>query len=53
MEKTQELSKLSKSGTVMERAFVNFFIGEFDPSRYPTEIDPKLSSYRILYRMGN
>lgn len=48
-EKSQELYKLSKSGTVMERAFVAG-MGEFSPSYYPTKIDPNSYSYRILYR---
>ena len=48
--KSQELYKLSKSGTIMERAWVDLGHGEFDPSKYPTEIDPKSYYYRILYR---
>jgi hypothetical protein len=47
-EVSQELYKLSKSGTIMERAFV--VVGKFNPSDYPREIDPNSFSYRILYR---
>jgi hypothetical protein len=50
-EKSQELYKLSKSGTVMERAFRSLGIdGQYDPSMYPTETDPKLATYGIPYR---
>jgi hypothetical protein len=48
-EKSQELYKLSKSGTVMERAFVAG-MGEYNPSYYPTTIVTNDYSYRILYR---
>jgi hypothetical protein len=46
--KSQELYKLSKSNTVMERAYVE--VGKFDPTNYPTKIDPQQEYYRILYR---
>ena len=48
-EKSQELYKLSKSGTVMERA-INIPVKEFDPTLFPTRIEPKSWTYRILFR---
>ncbi len=51
-DKSQELYKLSKSATVMERAFVYVF-GDYDASKYPTKIDPNELRYRVLYRAGN
>jgi len=46
--KFQTLQKLSKSSTVRE--FVTIFLGEYNPSSYPSTIDPKNASYRIYYR---
>jgi hypothetical protein len=46
--KYQVLYKLSKSATVLELEWS--MVGDFDPSQYPTKIDPKDSEYRILYR---
>jgi hypothetical protein len=47
----QELEKLSKSGTVWERALNALGAsGEFNPQNYPPRIDPKYFEYRILYR---
>jgi hypothetical protein len=51
--KSQKLYKLSKSGTVMERAWTDVGNGAYDASMYPKKIDPMISSYRILYRLGN
>jgi hypothetical protein len=45
-----ELDKLSKSGTVWERALSP--VRDFDPRFYPREIDPNHPYYRILYRAG-
>jgi hypothetical protein len=53
-EPSLELYKLSKSGEVMERAFLWFPFGAgFKYAKYPTEIDSKQFSYRILYREEN
>jgi hypothetical protein len=46
--KSQELDKLSKSGTVWES--VSTMVREFNSDSYPTKIDPNDSSYRIYYR---
>ena len=46
----QELIEISKSGTISESVSKPIFIGGFDPSNYPTKIDPKNSSYRIRFR---
>jgi hypothetical protein len=48
--RSQELYKLSKSATVMERAFNGWQGDEFDPSKYPTKIDLSEAPYRILFR---
>ena len=48
--KSLELYKLSKSATVLERAFNGTYAWKFDPSKYPTKIDPSELSYMILYR---
>ena len=49
---TQELYKLSKSGSVMERA-LEMTTGEDDPALYPKGVDPNAPvSYWILYRAG-
>ena len=47
--KVQGLDKISTSGTVWEHVGA-FVIGDFDPSHYPTKIDPKDPNYFILYR---
>ena len=50
---TQELYKLSKSGTVMERALEMTTTGKDDPTLYPKGIDPNAPvSYWILRREG-
>jgi hypothetical protein len=43
----QTLDKLSKSGTVWEEVLA---LGEFDPNRYPTRLNPRAESYSIYYR---
>lgn len=46
----QEIDKLSKSGTVWERALNPIGVGDFSPGNYPTKIDLNEPFYRILYR---
>lgn len=46
--RSQTLHKLSKSGTVRELVYA--LVSTFDPSDFPTKIDPEDSTYRILYR---
>jgi len=50
--KWEELYKLSKNATILERAFVALPFGsDFDPSQYPTQIDPNdYVGYTIWYR---
>ena len=50
-EKSQELYKLSESGTVMERAFK--IVVEYSPANYPEKIDSHEYTYRILFRSGS
>ncbi len=49
-DKSQELDKLSKSGTVWESVWI--WVREFGPGNYPPKIDPKDANYRIYYRAG-
>jgi hypothetical protein len=48
--KVQNLWKISKSGTVAE--FVWSEVGQFDPSKFPTTIDPKGNNYFIFNSAG-
>ena len=48
--KWQSLLKISKSGTVWERATILLETGSFNPAFYPKLIDPKAVYYRVLYR---
>ena len=48
--KWQSLEKISKSGTVWERASILLETGRFNPAFYPKTIDPKGVYYRVLYR---
>jgi hypothetical protein len=50
--KWQTLEKLSKSGTVWERAMNLLETGRFNPAFYPRNIDPKANYYQIFYRAG-
>ena len=47
-QKRQTLYKLSKSGTVLE--YQPTFVGEFDPKRFLSKLDPKDDLYRLYYR---
>jgi len=46
--KLEVLHKISQSGMVKES--VRTLVGAFDPTLYPTEIDPKDDTYQIFYR---
>jgi hypothetical protein len=48
----QSLQKISKSGTVWERATILLETGSFNPAFYPKTIDKKGVYYRVLYRTG-
>jgi hypothetical protein len=48
----QSLEKISKSGTVWERATICLETGGFNPAFYPKTIDQKGVYYRVLYRTG-
>jgi hypothetical protein len=50
--KWQSLEKISKSGTVWERATILLETGSFNPAFYPKTIDKKGVYYRVLYRTG-
>jgi hypothetical protein len=45
----QALTKLSKSGTVLESEAYSF-LGDFSPSYYPTKINPQGMLYGLYYR---
>ena len=50
----QGLDKLSKSGTVWESVFNSVGMGaKTEPKFYPTKIDQKDETYRIMYRSAN
>jgi hypothetical protein len=44
-----ELSKLSKGGTVWETVAI-YDKGDVVPDQFPTKIDPRNPTYRMLYR---
>lgn len=46
----QALEKISRSGTVWERAANYLDLGRFNPAFYPKTIDPNGAYYRVLYR---
>ncbi len=46
--KSQVLYQVGKSGTVLE--MIDTPVSEFDPSAFPTKLDPKSSSYGLYYR---
>lgn len=48
--KWQSLLKISKSGTVWERATILLETGGFNPAFYPKTIETKGVYYRVLYR---
>ena len=48
----QSLLKISRSGTVWERATILLEMGSFNAAFYPKAIDPKGVYYRVLYRAG-
>jgi hypothetical protein len=50
--KWQSLEKISRSGTVWERATICIEVGRFDPAFYPKTLDQKGVYHRILYRSG-
>ena len=50
-EKFQTLYKFSKSGTVLERVYIE--VAEFDPKNVPTSTDPKNGSYGIWFRSAD
>jgi len=47
---TQELDKIDKSGRIWEFDFD--YVSQFDPSKFPKEIDPKSYNYGIYQRSG-
>ena len=46
--KVQNLWKISRSGTVAEFVWTEAY--QFDPSNFPTKLDPKSPNYFIFYR---